>query len=383
MFIGTIDYAAPEQIEGLPVNGRTDVYALGCVLYECLTGRPPFDREAEVAVMHAHLTTPPPKLSDTRPDLPKALDRVISSAMAKSMNERYATCPELVDAAREALLQRSTSTGPVAHALDEVEPPPAEPAPAAVVAKEPGSDAPANRGHEASAVAATAVPEASAAPEKAGGRRSPPRWLAVAFLVVGAAALSAVIAYFAASGGSDSPPPGGSGALTSGNSSDSSLPGNEVPTLATLVPSPLWKECALQDVPRSGAVESAVCTQSADASTGNSPDSWEISIYPTAAALEKAYEAERQNAGATSDGGRCDGTHWDGSGAWLHPQDQPGGERFCYFDGDDAVLVWTHERLGQPSHRDLLAIAREGGTDHAGLFVWWRFWHHRIGKTQT
>jgi hypothetical protein len=44
-------------------------------------------------------------------------------------------------------------------------------------------------------------------------------------------------------------------------------------------------------------------------------------------------------------------------------------------------MVWTHQKLGQPNHRDMLAIAREGGTDHAGLFSWWRFWHHRIGKS--
>ena len=71
VFVGTVDYAAPEQIEGLTLDRRTDIYALGCVLYECLAGRPPFDREAEVAVMHAHLATPPPKLTDVRPDLPR------------------------------------------------------------------------------------------------------------------------------------------------------------------------------------------------------------------------------------------------------------------------------------------------------------------------
>ena len=50
------------------------------------------------------------------------------------------------------------------------------------------------------------------------------------------------------------------------------------------------------------------------------------------------------------------------------------------FDGTDAVIVWTHRKLGQPTHTDLLGIAREGGSDHPGLFGWWRFWHHRLGK---
>src|SRR5215218_2359961 len=58
-FVGTIDYVAPEQIEGKKVDRRTDVYSLGCVLYECLTGAKPFQRESNVAVMYAHLLEPP------------------------------------------------------------------------------------------------------------------------------------------------------------------------------------------------------------------------------------------------------------------------------------------------------------------------------------
>ena len=112
-FIGTVDYAAPEQIEGLPVDARTDVYALGCVLYECLVGKAPFDREGEVAVMHAHLVEPPPLLTAARPDLPKSLNRVIAQAMAKSKDERFNSCEELIEAARGAALQRTSSAAVV------------------------------------------------------------------------------------------------------------------------------------------------------------------------------------------------------------------------------------------------------------------------------
>jgi len=59
---------------------------------------------------------------------------------------------------------------------------------------------------------------------------------------------------------------------------------------------------------------------------------------------------------------------------------QAGRTGFCYFDGDDAVIVWTHERRGQPTRRDILAVAREGGSDHVSLTAWWRPWHHIIGK---
>ena len=109
-FIGTVDYAAPEQIEGLPVDARTDVYALGCVLYECLVGKAPFDRDAEINVMHAHLIDAPPLLTASRPDLPKALNRVLASALAKSKEDRYDTCGQLIEATRVAARQRSTTT---------------------------------------------------------------------------------------------------------------------------------------------------------------------------------------------------------------------------------------------------------------------------------
>jgi YVTN family beta-propeller protein len=102
-FIGTLDYAAPEQIEGKALDARTDVYSLGCVLYECLTGRPPFPRDAEMAVLWAHMTQAPPMVTDVRPELPPGIDSVVATAMAKSPGERYRSCGELVEAARTAL----------------------------------------------------------------------------------------------------------------------------------------------------------------------------------------------------------------------------------------------------------------------------------------
>jgi ABC-type transport system substrate-binding protein/class 3 adenylate cyclase/streptogramin lyase len=102
-FSGTIAYVAPEQIQGGAVDGRCDVYALGCVAFECLTGRPPFDRETDVAVVLAHLQDPPPSITALRPDLPAALDAVIERALAKRPDDRYATCAALVEDAAAAL----------------------------------------------------------------------------------------------------------------------------------------------------------------------------------------------------------------------------------------------------------------------------------------
>jgi tetratricopeptide (TPR) repeat protein len=101
-FVGTIEYCAPEQIEGKDVDGRADVYALACVLYECLVGTPPFHRSSDIAILNAHLHTPPPKLSKAAPDLPEALEPVLAKALSKSPLDRYATCGDLVAAAREA-----------------------------------------------------------------------------------------------------------------------------------------------------------------------------------------------------------------------------------------------------------------------------------------
>ena len=102
-FIGTIDYMAPEQIEGGDVDGRADVYALACLGYQCLTGVVPFPKDVEMAVLWAHMNEAPPAPSTTRPDLPGALDAVITRGMAKSPQDRYATCGELVAAMDAAL----------------------------------------------------------------------------------------------------------------------------------------------------------------------------------------------------------------------------------------------------------------------------------------
>ena len=102
-FLGTPDYAPPEQVNGQPVDGRADQYALGCVAFEMLSGTVPFKRELPIAVLYAHLSTPPPRLTSIRSDLPPAVDDVLARAMAKSPDERYPTCADFADALREAL----------------------------------------------------------------------------------------------------------------------------------------------------------------------------------------------------------------------------------------------------------------------------------------
>jgi Protein kinase domain/Domain of unknown function (DUF4328) len=102
-FLGTPRYAAPEQAAGRPVDGRTDGYALGCVLYECLTGQPPFSGGSGEAILLAHIEASPPRVTALRPDLPPAIDQVVARAMAKDPATRFPTCRALLTAARQAL----------------------------------------------------------------------------------------------------------------------------------------------------------------------------------------------------------------------------------------------------------------------------------------
>jgi ABC-type branched-subunit amino acid transport system substrate-binding protein len=96
--VGTLDYLAPEQIRGDPVDGRADVYALGCLLYECLAGVPPFRRPTEAEILWAHMQEHPAPLRGQ-----PRLDPVLRKALAKDREDRYGSCVELIDAAADAL----------------------------------------------------------------------------------------------------------------------------------------------------------------------------------------------------------------------------------------------------------------------------------------
>jgi len=101
-FLGTLDYVAPEQAEGGRVDGRADEYALACAAFELLAGTPPFRRAGGLAVIWAKLSEPPPLLSFRRPDLPEAIDGVMSRALARDPADRFGTCGEFAAALRDA-----------------------------------------------------------------------------------------------------------------------------------------------------------------------------------------------------------------------------------------------------------------------------------------
>jgi Protein kinase domain len=110
-FMGTIDYVAPEQIQGEPATAASDTYALTAVLCECLTNQVPFARPNEVATLHAHVTAPPPRLTEQNPELPPALDEVIASGMAKDPAQRPTSASELIQAAARAFATAGSRPG--------------------------------------------------------------------------------------------------------------------------------------------------------------------------------------------------------------------------------------------------------------------------------
>jgi serine/threonine protein kinase len=166
MFVGTLDYIAPEQLQGQAVDARTDVYSLTCVLYQAVTGQVPYPRDSEPSKMWAHMGEDPPKVRRVRADIPDAFEEVIERGMAKKPEDRYPSAGDLGRAARAAAaggqatqVERSVATGDAApnHAM----PPPvvSMPAPPTGVASSP---------------APTAGPSAPAAPPPPPGYAPPP-----------------------------------------------------------------------------------------------------------------------------------------------------------------------------------------------------------------
>jgi DNA-binding beta-propeller fold protein YncE len=101
-WVGTLDYVAPEQVRGDPVDGRADIYSLGCVLFEALTGHVPYQRENELAKLWAHIADPAPSATDLVPETPAGLAAVAKRAMAKTPDDRFPTAGELGRAALQA-----------------------------------------------------------------------------------------------------------------------------------------------------------------------------------------------------------------------------------------------------------------------------------------
>jgi serine/threonine-protein kinase len=106
--IGTPAYMAPEQAQGTDVDGRADIYALGIILFEMLTGRQPYEADTPMAVAIKHITEPVPPIRQANPKLPEGMEAIIQRAMAKDKNQRFATAVEMTNALRDVARNEPT-----------------------------------------------------------------------------------------------------------------------------------------------------------------------------------------------------------------------------------------------------------------------------------
>ncbi|HEX4186686.1 MAG TPA: serine/threonine-protein kinase [Solirubrobacteraceae bacterium] len=171
-FLGTIDYVAPEQIQGEPPVAASDCYSLTAVLYECLAGEVPFPGPNEAAVLHAHVVRPPPRISETHPELPEAMDEVIARGMAKNPAERPAAATALLRAATQALASAPAKPGARAQPTRQS---PAGDGPASVqTTRVPGAQPAAAAPESAALEAPAAVTRQAGAPGEALPPAAPP-----------------------------------------------------------------------------------------------------------------------------------------------------------------------------------------------------------------
>jgi len=243
-FMGTVAYAAPEQFEGKPADAASDLYSLGCVAYECLTGERPFPRDQEAAVMFAHLQEPPPIVTARRPDAPEALDAILAKAMAKAPADRYGSGREFAVAVRSVIAE--------AIGADSL----------------PGVVSSGSRGGGSGATPAGPIPPTPPVPTRPGGPGTQPRrrrgWLVAALVAIAVVATSVVV--IAVNGGpADQGSPGASqsagasASATAGSSSTASpSPSDAVSGLGPPPGLPITEDSLAQLDPETGEVLSVV-----------------------------------------------------------------------------------------------------------------------------
>jgi serine/threonine protein kinase len=138
MIIGTPSYMSPEQANGLPIDARSDIYALGVVLFELITGRLPYQAETPMAVLLKHINEPMPPIRDFRADVDEAVETVITKATAKDPDDRFSSASDLAQAFSAALRGETAAFDrPTRRASESSEPatlvgPPGQPTPSPV-----------------------------------------------------------------------------------------------------------------------------------------------------------------------------------------------------------------------------------------------------------
>jgi serine/threonine protein kinase len=419
-FLGTIDYIAPEQITGRDLDGRADLYSLGCVLYEALTGRLPFEKEQDAAKIWAHVEETATAPSILRPELGHAIDTVISRALAKDPRARYASGKDFVEAARSALrahdatpetaLRASGSTGwhqPVDHSRpgsDPVADTSAQAAPDVAVPGPFGAGPPDARPDSGE----PPPPARGSGPPPAGGgegRRS--RWLTPAAMALLLAVAVAGLAFGLSqrdSGGGNNPDSSVGSSPMPGSGSMSPPAGSPaVSTGAGVLMQILGDTNSEGDA--KGYIPTSSCQQVTDAQVSCAPrahgaDSVTFERFGRLDALYAAYLDRVQQLSGTRPRmtdrarGNCSRHLSSGEVSWNHAYQHPrnftiaqvatgtlssevaGGRLFCILVQGREHVVWTSNDINTLG--DLVGY---GG--HADTFAWWRVVHHSMGPAMT
>ena len=371
-FLGTIDYVAPEQIRGTSVLGLADQYALGCVLYECLTGQVPFEKDLDAAIIFAHVEEPPTMPTVLRPELPPAIDEVFGRVLAKRPGDRYGSCREFIDAARTAL--DGYATGPQALVSPERDHTMTVHVPqAAAVAPSGGTGEPGGR----------RPPGRRAAPP----RRhwfARPRWIAALTALVLAVAGAGIWALVSGGSGKHT----GGMAMPSMSAKPKAKPPSALMSALTL---------ANESGGAKGLLPPSACKQDSTTMVTCTPpspgiDSAVFRTYPSLTALYAAYTARVKalNSGSfTQNFNDCGQNDTFGEVGWNHMFQHPktftaaqmsagmvtdaqaSGRVFCTFSGGQESFVWTQD--------DGHMLGYVAGPVHEDVWNWWLGVHHNIG----
>jgi serine/threonine-protein kinase len=403
-FLGTIDYVAPEQIRGMSVLGLADQYSLGCVLYECLTGQVPFEKDLDAAIIWAHVEESPTAPTILRPDLPPAVDDVFARVLAKEPGDRYASCREFIEAMRVALgglaadpRTLGTLGGPTVTSQAETMAVDLAPGPADVPTERVAAASQTGKVRQGDTVISHRREPGGTPPAQTGqptpGRAGPSRrWFARPGWIAALAALVLI----AAGAGTWALVAGGSGSHPHSTAMASM---SAMPKPKPTPPSALMNALILANHSgqAKGLLPPSTCKQQSTTmvtctAPGPGVNGAVFRTYPSLTALYAAYTAQIKpmNSGKFQENfNDCGLTRTYGEVGWNHMFQHPttytvaqmsagmvtdaqaAGRVFCTFYSGQEYFVWTQD--------DGHLLAWVSGPVHEDVWNWWVNVHHNIG----
>jgi serine/threonine-protein kinase len=417
--LGSFDYMAPERFLDQPIDHRVDVYALACVLFECLTGRRPYSGDGLATLMYAHLNVAPPVASSIRTGLPPRLDEVIVHGLSKDREQRYASAGELGAAARLALrsagitptpVQQNppaphTTVTPLPRTEGFAQPvgpagygtpsqpggygPPSHPGPPSQTGgygppshpgppSQTGGYGPPSHPGPPSQPGGYGPPSHPGPPSQPGGHRSRPRRNPVP-IIIGATlvvvVLMVVVGVLASRGGEDPVTPQASGTSEAVTSPSSTTPApttveetDPAADLMALLPGGFAADaCKVAEPAGDGDLAALTCDA---ATTQPGPDKASFYLYPDASSLREVFLSDVQGQALTEyplAGPRCPDAQGYGS---YDVDDAVAGQIACYVtDENTAILLWTQEDVGAEG----FLLIHDGGPEAlVTLYEWWQ-----------